>query len=180
MNGRIRKGLTPLSLLLVFTGLAAFATAEDAPAQRLKSFGSVRSCRGVSASAEWLSQARVGGFSLNLRLTTQTGTELAFMERLTASKGEEGMALELLASRWPDGLTLQVDQRALDTLARLGVTRLVLADSSLHVRERYDVQELSAIRELLELGEKEQLCVAGENAPLTVLSEDGVRRQVTR
>ena len=38
------------------------------------------------------------------------------------------MALELMASLWTDGLTLQFDQHALDVLTRVGVTKLVLAD----------------------------------------------------
>jgi len=40
------------------------------------------------------------------------------------------------------------------------------------------VSELQAVRDALGLGDKEQLCVSGENAPVTVVSEDGVRRQV--
>ena len=33
------------------------------------------------------------------------------------------------------------------------------------------------MREVLGLSSGEQLCLTGENAPLTVVSEDGVRRQ---
>ena len=56
----------------------------------------------------------------------------------------------------------------------------VLADENREVRARYDVQELGAIRALLELGDREQLCIAGEDAPLMAINEDGVRRQMTR
>lgn len=90
------------------------------------------------------------------------------------------MALELMASLWTDGLTLQFDQHALDVLTRVGVTKLVLADENREVRARYDVQEMIAVRALLELGDREQLCIAGEDAPLMAINEDGVRRQVTR
>ena len=35
------------------------------------------------------------------------------------------------------------------------------------------------MRSLFGLGERELLCVSGENDPVTVVSEDGVRRQIT-
>ena len=40
------------------------------------------------------------------------------------------------------------------------------------------VSELEAVRDALGLTAAEQLCVSGEDAPVTVVSEDGVRRQV--
>ena len=180
MNARIRKGLAALTLLAWLAGGSACAAAQEARPERLRSFGTTRSCRGVSASTQWLSQARLGGISLNLRVTTKAGAEVTFMERLTASKDEVGMALEILTSIWEDGTTLQVDQRALDQLTRLGVTRVVMADPGLNVRQRYDVPELSDVCALLGLKKNEQLCVAGDDAPLAVVGEDGVRRLITR
>lgn len=179
MNARIRRGLAALTLLALLGG-ASVCAAEEARAERLGAFGPTRSCRGVSASAEWLSQARVGGISLNLRVTTQAGAEVTFMEKLSACKGEEGMTLEILASVWQDGMSLQCDRHALDVLTRVGVTRVVMADPYRNVRARYDVQELRDVCTLLELQKKEQLCVAGDDAPLAVVGEDGVRRQITR
>lgn len=179
MNARIQKGLAAAALLALLAGPVSLVPAREAAAERLRVFDADRSRRGISISAEWMVQARVGGLPLNLRLTTPTGAEVTFMERLS-DFGEEGMAFEMMASDWPDGLTLQFDQRALDVLARVGVTELVLADDGLNVRARYDVQELGDIRALLGLGEKEQLCIAGEDAPLMAINEDGVRRQVTR
>ena len=41
-----------------------------------------------------------------------------------------------------------------------------------------DADEMQAVRDALGLGASEQLCVSGENAPVTVVSEDGIRRQV--
>ena len=35
------------------------------------------------------------------------------------------------------------------------------------------------MRSLFALGERELLCVSGEDDPVTVVSEDGVRRQIT-
>jgi hypothetical protein len=42
----------------------------------------------------------------------------------------------------------------------------------------YMVSELQAVRCALSLGDAEQLCVSGEDAPVTVVSEDGVRRHI--
>ena len=179
MNARIQKGLAAAALLALLAGPLSLAPAREASAERLRAFDGERSRRGVLISDEWMAQARVGGLPLNLRLTTPTGAVVAFMERLT-DFGEVGMAFEMMADEWLDGLTLQFDQRALDVLSRVGVTKLVLADENREVRARYDVQELMAIRALLELGDKEQLCIAGEDAPLMAINEDGVRRQVTR
>lgn len=179
MNVRIQKRLAAAALLALLAGPVSLLPAREASAERLRAFGYERSCRGVSASTEWMQQARIGGLLLNLRLTTATGAGVTFMERLSDLE-EEGMALELMASLWTDGLTLQFDQHALDVLTRVGVTKLVLADENREVRARYDVQELIAVRALLELGDREQLCIAGEDAPLMAINEDGVRRQVTR
>ena len=179
MNARILKGLTAAVLLALLAGPVSLVPARAAEAERLRAFDGERSRRGVLMSAEWMSQARVGGFPLNLRLTTPMGKVVTFMERLS-DLGEEGMVFEMMASSWQDGLTLQFDQRALDVLARVEVTELVLADENRNVRARYNVQELGEIRALLGLGDKEQLCIAGEDAPLMAINEDGVRRQVTR
>lgn len=179
MNARFQKRLAAAALLALLAGPVSLIPAREADAERLRAFDGEYSRRGVLISTEWMSQARVGGMPLNLRLTTPTGATVTFKERLS-DFGEEGMAFEMMASKWQDGLTLQFDQRALDVLARVEVTELVLADEDRNVRARYDLQELGAIRALLELGEKEQLCIAGEDAPLMAINEDGVRRQVTR
>lgn len=179
MNGTIQKGLAAAALLALLAGPVSLLRAGEAAAERLSEFGHRRGWRGVSASTEWLWQARIGGLMLDLHLTTPTGEAVTFMERLSEAD-EDGMALELMASRWPDNLALQIDQHALDVLRRVGVTQVVLADNQLEVRLRFDVQELTAIRALLGLGEKEQLCIAGEDAPLMAIDEDGVRRHVTK
>lgn len=179
MNGNIQRGLAAAALLALLAGPVSLLPAREAAAERLSAFGHRRGCRGVSASTEWLRQARIGGLMLNLRLTAPTGEPVTFMERLS-EVDEDGMALEMLTSKWADNLALQLDQHALDVLRRVGVTQVVLADEYREVRLRYDVQELDAIRALLGLGEKEQLCIAGEDAPLMAIDEDGVRRHVTK
>ena len=74
---------------------------------------------------------------------------------------------------------LQMDQPALETLKRVNITQIVVADHDGYVRLRYLVSELDAVRSALGLGDAEQLGVSGENDPLTVVSEDGVRRKAT-
>ena len=76
------------------------------------------------------------------------------------------------------GLLLQMDQHAVDVLHRVGVTEIVLTDMDFYVQETYLVEDLAAMREALSLTSGEQLCLGGEDAPITVVSEDGVRRQI--
>lgn len=179
------------TLLVMLTAAPALA-AERAPmplaqgeanaptGETLRPFGRTRGSRGVSASDKWLQQARIGGLTLNLRLFTPAGDAVAYQENLRPiAPGEPEMDLELAAAEWDKGLMLEVDQHALDVLARVGVVSIVIADGDLAVRRRYEVEELSAIRTLFSLGENELLCLGAENDPVTVVSEDGVRRQLT-
>jgi len=135
---------------------------------------------GVSASDKWMMQARIGGLMLNLRLYNPQGESVTFREGLGAAKtGGNDICLTLCASNWEDELILQLDQHAMDVLKRVGVTEIVVADDQRAVRARYDVAELQQIRDYFSLSDGEQLCVSGENNPVTVVSEDGVRRQIT-
>ena len=157
------------------------AQAEQQGGERLAAFGSQRGYLGVSASDKWLRQARIGGMMLNLRVFTSMGDEVVFQEKLDeAATGGRDICLYMHASSNADSLMLQFDQHALDVLARVGVMEIVTADFSGRVRLRYQVGELNAVREALALTAAEQLCVSGEDDPLTVVSEDGVRRQVLR
>lgn len=61
-----------------------------------------------------------------------------------------------------------------------GITEIVLADFDFYIQATYQVADLAAMREVLGLSSGEQLCLTGENAPLTVVSEDGVRRQIAQ
>jgi len=153
----------------------------DAPTgETLRPFGRTRGSRGVSASLKWLQQARIGGLTLNLRLFTPAGDAVAYQENLRpVAPDAPEMDLELMAAECDRGLLLEVDQHALDVLTRVGVVSIVIADMDLAVRERYEVEELCAIRTLFSLGENELLCLGAENDPVTVVSEDGVRRQLT-
>lgn len=160
--------------------LLAQSEADVPTGEKLRPLGSTRGSRGVSASDKWLQQARIGGLTLNLRLFTPAGDAITYQENLRplAPTAPE-MDLELVAAEWDRGLMLEVDQHALDVLGRVGVVSIVVADGNLDVRERYEVEELCAIRELFALGENELLCLGAENDPVSVVSEDGVRRQLT-
>lgn len=154
--------------------------ASEPSGETLRPFGSARGSRGVSASDAWLEQARIGGLPLNLRLFTPEGDTVTFQENLRpVESNAPEMNLELMASKWNGGLMLELDQHALDVLRRVGVVKIVVADMDLLVRESYEVEELDAIRALFALGERELLCVGAEDVPVTVVSEDGVRRQLT-
>ena len=148
--------------------------------RKLKPFGKKAEPFGdITVSREWLRQARINGVLINLRLHTPMGEEVTFKEKADHASARDGSAcLYLQASTDHEVITLQMDQEALNTLERVGITEIVVADKNLNVRASYTVSDLQAVRDALGLGENEQLCVSGENAPVTVVSEDGVRRQV--
>ena len=149
--------------------------------EKAEPFSRKRSYLCVSASTRWLYQARIGGLMLNLRLYTPMGDSIAFEECLGAAStpGEKDIRLTMRVQDWNDGTMLQMDQYAVDVLERVGVTQIYLVDKYMNIREKYDVAEIAAIRELFGLGSGEQLSLAGESRPVTVVSEDGVRRQAT-
>lgn len=170
----------PVSAFADTTPLVPGAQAQQGTGEVLKPFDEQHSYRGVSASKNWLYQARVGGVWLNLRVYTQDGEHLTFQERCTrASTSELDIRLNIMASSDAPVLVMQLDQGAVDTLMRLGVTEIVVADIGSKVRMRYLVEDLDAVRSALGLGDKELLCVTGENDPVTIVSEDGVRRQAS-
>ena len=147
--------------------------------ERLPSFKDAQSYRGVSVSRSWLRQVRLNGLMLNLRLHTPMGDEVTFREMLRSAPSDvDSMCLYMQASYDGDAITMQLDQPAVDTLNKLGIVEIVVADSNRVVRAHYMVSELEAVRGALGLTDAEQLCVTGEDAPVTVVSEDGVRRQV--
>ena len=175
------------ALMTAPVGVLAADTAPQVPGaqaaqqtmERLAPFGKAEPCRGVTVSQAWLRQARLGGVFINLRLHTPMGDEVTFREKLKVSASDvDAMCLYLQASTTDDVITLQMDQPAMDTLRRLGIAEVVVADADRYVRAHYKVDELQAVRDALGLGKAEQLCVSGEDAPVTVVSEDGVRRQV--
>lgn len=153
--------------------------AQQTTMERLSPFGREEPCRGVTVSQSRLRQARLGGVFINLRLYTPMGDEIPFRERLKVSKSDvDTMCLYLQATEDCDVITMQLDQPAMDTLRRLGISEVVVADADRYVRAHYKVDEMQAVRDALALGKAEQLCVSGEDAPVTVVSEDGVRRRV--
>ena len=147
--------------------------------QKLKPFGKAKAFGDITVSREWLRQVRLCGVLINMRLHTPMGDEVTFKEKVDHASTRDGSAcLYLQASTDHEVIALQMDQEAMNTLRRIGVTEIVVADKNLNVRACYAVSELQAVRNALGLGENEQLCVNGEDAPVTVVSEDGVRREV--
>ena len=105
--------------------------------------------------------------------------DLGQLEIFAAQTGGSGdIRLCMRAGSDQGGLLLQMDQHAVDVLRRVGVTEIVLTDMDFYVQETYLVEDLAAMREALSLTSGEQLCLGGEDAPITVVSEDGVRRQI--
>ncbi len=147
--------------------------------EKLPSFRNAQAYRGVSVSDSWLRQVRLGGTMINIRLHTPMGDEVTFREMLKAAPSDvDSMCLYLQASRNSDAITMQLDQTAIEALDNLGVIEIVVADLDRNVRAHYMVSDLAAVRDALGLTPAEQLCVTGEDAPVTVVSEDGVRRQI--
>ena len=158
--------------------VAGSQTAQET-VQKLKPFGKAKVFGDITVSREWLRQVRLCGVLINMRLHTPMGDEITFKEKVDHASTRDGSAcLYLQASTDHEVIALQMDQEAMNTLRRIGVTEIVVADKNLNVRACYAVSELQAVRDALGLGENEQLCVNGEDAPVTVVSEDGVRREV--
>jgi len=147
--------------------------------ERMPSLRDAKAYRGVSVSTSWLRQVRLGGMLINLRLHTPMGDEVVFREMLKAAPSDvDSMCLYMLAGTDEAAITMQLDQSAVDALNNLGIVEIVVADENRNVRAHYNVAELEAVRNALGLTPAEQLCVTGEDAPVTVVSEDGVRRQI--
>ena len=184
---RLAAAVLAAAMLCVPAGALAAETSAHVPGshaaqetvQKLKPFGKVQPFGDITVSREWLRQARINGVLINLRLHTPMGEEVTFKEKADHASTRDGSAcLYLQASTDHEVITLQMDQEALNTLGRVGITEVVVADKNLNVRASYAVSELQAVRDALGLERQEQLCVSGEDAPVTVVSEDGIRRQV--
>ena len=170
----------PCSMLAAETSAHVPNSVEAQQAQeKLPSMRKAKAFRGVSVSSSWLRQVRLGGSMLNIRLHTPMGDEVLLREMLAAAPSDKNsVCLYLQASKNIDAITMQLDQPAIDALNNLGVIEIVVADLDRNVRAHYMVSDLQAVRDALELEDAEQLCVTGEDAPVTVVSEDGVRRQI--
>lgn len=186
MKTLISAGLCAVMLSMPASMLAAETSAHvpnsveaQQVQERLPAARKTDSYRGVSLSDNWLRQVRLDGVLLGIRLHTPMGDEVTFRESLRAAPSDvDSMCLYLQASRDSDVITMQLDQPAIDALHNLGIVEIVVADLNRNVRAHYMVDELEAVREALQLTDAEQLCVSGEDAPVTVVSEDGVRRQI--
>lgn len=195
MNAYQRKRNCAAAIVLAATMLAAPIGAmalETAPLvpgaqltehqeDRMPAFGRKRGFKGVSASDKWLKQARIDGMSIDLRVHTLMGAEITFQEDLGPAALTQGtMRLSLIASSGDEDLMLQISQRAMDVLEKAGVTEIAVANRHRDICGFYLVEDLRAVCQALSLGKNELLCVSGEEDPVTVVSEDGVRRMVTQ
>ncbi|MBP3657242.1 MAG: hypothetical protein J6K32_11175 [Clostridia bacterium] len=166
---------------------APFGAAVNAQQQaqtygKAKPFTRDRGCYGISASRAWLNQARIDGMLIDMRIFTPMGDNVLFQECLSAAStgGERDICLTMRVDQWDEGMVLQLDQRSVDCLTRVGITEIVIADGNMDIRAAYSVEEIRGIRAMFGLGAKEQLSLGSVDAPVTVVSEDGVRRQLTK
>lgn len=190
---RMQGASVILAALICLTPVAAMAK-ETAPltlktqqerierredAGRLENFGENRAYLGVSAYDKWLFQARIGGLMLNLRLYAPDGAAVTFQENLcqASTEGEKDIRLCIRAGSREGGLLMQMDQHAVDVLERVGITEIVLTDTDMYIQETYLTEEIAALREALSLRDKDEICLTGRDQPVTIVSEDGVRRQ---
>ncbi len=130
----------------------------------------------IAASNEWLYQVRLDSISLKLSLYTPEGRGVLLQENLVKTGEGNNVRLILRQINRRGGMLLQMDQKAVDTLERLGITEIVVADYDLYIQNVYQVAELKEIRSMMNLRETEELCVRGEGDPVTVVDENGVRR----
>jgi len=147
----------------------------------MPAFGRSRDFKGITASREWLRQARVAGMSIDLRVHTMLGEEITFQESLGPAADHPGtIRLSIFAMNEADELLLQVSPEALEVLQRVNITEIAVANRNREMCGSYYVDELHAICGVIGLKKAELLCVSGDDDPVTVVSEDGVRRLVTQ
>ena len=184
---KLKMALTAALLAALLAAIPAAAGAtpsrETVSAVRigdtLEGIPSVHGCLGVRASAQWLYQGIVQGMSLNLRLYDKAGEQLLFKEDLgRLSMETEELRLTLYARDTGDSVSLEIDQRAVDRLSYFDITEIVVADGEMQVRAIYSLSDIALLREGLGLADGELLCLSGEDAPVSVVSVDGIRRLV--
>ena len=184
-----KKGLAGAAALLLALALAAMPAMALAQVglvspvevgDTIPEFGDIRSCLGVTASDKWLRQARIGGLTLNLRFENPDGDTLRFQENLgRLSEQTSTLRLTVRVRGTKDGATLQLDQSAMDVLERVEIEEIVVADEKYVVLARYNRADIQALRNGLSLREGEMICLSGEDEPVTVVGEDGVRRMIS-
>lgn len=184
MNRHARMASLLLALaLLAVPALGAAQIGLVAPVEvgdTIPEFGNVRSCLGVSASNKWLRQARVGGLPLELRAYNPDGDTLQFQEDLgRLDEHTDALRLSMRVRGARDSVTIQIDQSAMNVLERVEIEEIVLVNEDYVVLARYTRRDIQALRDALSLREGEQICLSGEDQPVTVVSEDGVRRMIT-
>ena len=177
--------LAALALLLAALPAAGGALSSKvavpaiAVGDTMDAFSGYRSCLGVEASSEWLRQAYIGGTSINLRLYDACGDRRMFeedLQRLSMETKEMRLSLRL---RDAEGFaTLEIDQKAIDLLSHYQIVEIAVADAQSTVLAVYGVKDVQAVRDALGLTAAERICLSGDEYPVTVVSEDGIRRLI--
>lgn len=180
------KLLTLAALLLCFAAIPALCAAQVfAPdvevGDTLPRFDGRRGVLGVSASDKALFQARIAGRSINVHVYSENGDPLLFDEELSRlSQTSREIRLSLRVGTDEQEPLLQIDQAAVDFLQKFEITQIVVADREFTVLARYNVADIQTLRKVLGLADDEQLCLSGETNPVTIVSADGIRRQIAQ
>lgn len=179
---RRAAALLLFAALLALPALAAAQIGVVAPVKvgdTIPEFGKERACLGVSASDKWLRQARVGGLPLELRMYNPDGDTLQFQENLgRLSEENDALRLTMRVRGAQDGVTMQLDESVMTVFSRVKIEQLVVTDEAYVVLACYDVADIRVLRDALSLREGEFICLSGDEEPVTVVSEDGVRRMI--
>ena len=184
---RLKTILALVALTAMLATLPAAASATGSAntvalvkvGDRLKPFGSTRDSLGVQASDKLLYQPYVAKMSVNLHLFDENGDSVLFDEdfgRLSFQNHDLRLAMRGHFSG--DIATLEIDQRAINQLSYFNFTELVVANHEWNGVAVYNLDDIQALRDALELGEKELICLSGDDAPISVVNENGIRRWV--
>lgn len=147
---------------------------------KARAFRADRSRQGIEVRKGWLRQVKLGGILMDVRLSTPDGETVLFQENLALLSEDGGrLTLQLQQADNLGNRILQVTQGALDRLIREGIVRIMVIDRDYYIQNSYLTAELYEICSAIGLGNKEQLCVAGEEDPVTVITESGMRRVIT-
>ena len=142
---------------------------------KVEAFPKKRFYRNVSATDNWVYQARFNGLMVKLQLFERSGRGISFQENLVKAS-DDGVRLVLRQYLNVGNALLQMDQHALDVLKRLGITEIVVTDYDLYIQNIYQVAMLENIRTLFGLKAGEELSVGSLTDPVSVVDENGIRR----
>lgn len=138
---------------------------------------------GITASPYWLKQGYLCGRSISLRLyevdKPVLPKQMLFKEYLRYAEdgsGEKELLLTLI--RDVERVEIRIGSDALAMLDRAGVARVIIRNHSKDVMQVYEREEMRAASAYFSLGEKETICLQGEDGPMFAYDEDSVRRRL--